>query len=75
LLPLRLKSEIGMAMFVQLVGEEATFRDTHWNRSPRCRNGSLDQEEEDETDMRPFHISHRQRMERLPRRQELDTRR
>src|SRR5215469_17799232 len=36
-----------MAMFVQLLGDEkATCRDTHWDRSPRCRNESLNQEEE-----------------------------
>src|SRR5215469_9158397 len=40
------ESKIGMAMFVQLLGDEATCRDTHWDRSPRCRNESLNQEEE-----------------------------
>ena len=35
-----------MAMFVQLLGDEATCRDTHWDRSPRWRNESLKQEEE-----------------------------
>jgi hypothetical protein len=35
-----------MAMFVQLLGDEATWRDTHWDRNPRCRNESLNQEEE-----------------------------
>ena len=32
-----------MAMFVQLLGDEATCRDTHWDRSPGCRNESLNQ--------------------------------
>ena len=40
------ESKIGMAMFVQLLGDEATCRDTRWDRSPRCRNESLNQEEE-----------------------------
>ena len=34
---------MGMAMFVQLLGDEATCRDTPWDRGPRCRNESLNQ--------------------------------
>jgi len=26
-----------MAMFVQLLGDEVTCRDTQWDGSPRCR--------------------------------------
>jgi len=40
------ESKIGMAMFVQLLGDEATGRDTHRVRSQRCRDESLNQEEE-----------------------------
>ena len=40
------ESKIGMAMFVRLLGDEATCCDTHLDRSQRCRNESLNQEEE-----------------------------
>ena len=54
------ESEISMAMFVQLLGDEATFSATLMGPKVKMRNESSHQEEEYETEMAwPFRISHR----------------